>query len=114
MSKGFFKKDVSFIELTYKESNFKAIFMLKLNSKYLRVSSIFPLDFSTENALIWDINEFLTINPELKKKFKHTDLNESKVGFYVVDEYSVEMNEPTDSYVVYLSDIEDVITLEVE
>lgn len=112
-SKGFFKKPISYIELTYKKSNFKVIFMIKPENKYLRVSSIFGIDFKTSNALYWDINEFIEINPEYKHSVKDFD-------FYTLDNssedqfFSVEVNERTKSYDVYLSDTNDIYELELD
>jgi hypothetical protein len=106
---GFFKKDISYIELTYTQSLFKVIIMIKPNSKYLRISSIFEMSFKTANALHWDIKEFFTEHPELEA---HKRLEE----FYTLsnDYFAVEINERTDSSDVYLSDTNDIIKLELK
>lgn len=104
--KGFFKKDISFIELTYKKSKFKAIIMIKSKTNYIRISSIFEINFKTENALIWDINEFYKELPE----YSNITLNES-VGFYILEDYfCFERNK--DNIQVFLADINDVYSLE--
>lgn len=105
--KGFFKKDISFIELTYSQSLFKVIFMIKPSQKYLRINSIFEMSFTTSNALYWDINEFFEEFPELKTQ----KLNESH--FYTLNEdmFCVEINEKTNSYDVYLADNNDILKL---
>lgn len=107
--KGFFKKDISFIELTYSQSLFKVIFMIKPLEKYLRINSIFEMSFTTSNALYWNINEFFEEFPELKSQ----KLNESH--FYTLNNnmFCVEINEKTNSYDVYLADNNDILKLEV-
>ena len=117
-SKGFFKHNVSYIELTYLKSNFKTIFMIKSNKKYLRISSIFELSYNTDGAFYWNINEFKEDHPELNVQI--LNLNESKIGCYFIDNlkddkfYTVEMNEKTNSYDVYISDYNDVYKLEIK
>lgn len=117
--KGFFKYRVSYVELTYKKSNFKVIFMIKPEQKYLRISSIFEMSYNTEGAYYWNINEFIKDNPEFEKDTHHgLELNESKLAFYTIDNkkndkfFSVEMNEKTNSYDVYLSFPSDVILMD--
>ncbi len=104
---GFFKKDISYIELTYTQSLFKVILMIKPNNKYLRISSIFEMSFKTANALHWDINEFFIEHPELES-------NKQIEEFYTMsnDYFAVEINERTGSSDVYLSDTNDIIKLE--
>lgn len=98
--KGFFKKDISFIELTFTESLFKVIFMIKPSQKYLRINSIFEMSFKTDNALYWDINEFIEEFPEFKQQIS------DEYHFYTLNEnmFCVEVNEKTNSWDVYLSD----------
>lgn len=107
--KGFFKKDISFIELTYSQSLFKVIFMIKPLEKYLRINSVFEMSFTTSNALYWDINEFFEEFPELKSQ----KLNES--DFYTLSDnmFCVEVNENKNSYDVYLADNNDIFKLEI-
>ena len=109
-SKGFFKHKVSYVELTYTESNFKAIFMIKPEQKYLRISSIFEMSYKTDGAFLWNINEFIQENPEYTEQLKEN------AEFYLLEEgfYNVEINERKDSFDVYLSDINDVIKLEIQ
>lgn len=106
---GFFKKDISFIELTYTQSLFKVIFMIKPLEKYLRINSIFELSFTTSNALYWTINEFFQEFPELKEQ----RLNE--YHFYTLNNnmFCVEVNENTNSYDVYLADNNDILKMKV-
>ena len=108
-SKGFFKHKVSYVELTYNESNFKAIFMIKPEQKYLRISSIFEMSYKTDGAFLWNINEFLEQNPE------YSDSINENAEFYLLEEgfYNVEINERNNSYDVYISDYNDVIKLEI-
>ena len=109
-SKGFFKHKVSYVELTYAESNFKAIFMIKPEQKYLRISSIFEMSYKTDGAFLWNINEFLEQNPE------YSDSINENAEFYLLEEgfYNVEINERNNSYDVYISDYNDVIKLEIQ
>lgn len=109
-SKGFFKHKVSYVELTYTESNFKAIFMIKPEQKYLRISSIFEMSYKTDGAFLWNINEFLEQNPE------YSDSINENAEFYLLEEgfYNVEINERSNSYDVYISDYNDVIKLEIQ
>lgn len=109
-SKGFFKHKVSYVELTYTESNFKAIFMIKPEQKYLRISSIFEMSYKTDGAFLWNINEFLEQNPE------YSDSINENAEFYLLEEgfYNVEINERNNSYDVYISDYNDVIKLEIQ
>ena len=114
LSNDFFKKDINYVELTYKLSNFKAIFMIKPKTKYIRISSIFEMSYKTDNALIWDINEFCILHPEINV------LNESEAHFYTINLedddcfYSVEINERTNSFDVYVSDPNDIIKFNLE
>jgi hypothetical protein len=106
---GFFKKDISFIELTYSQSLFKVIFMIKPTEKYLRINSIFEMSFTTSNALYWNINEFFEEFPELKTQ----RIDESH--FYTMNNnmFCVEVNEEINSYDVYLADNNDIFKLDI-
>lgn len=106
----FFKRDINYVELTYKKSNFKAIFMIKPKNKFIRLSSIFEISYSTDNALLWNINEFLELNPEYKYLVK----SKAKYDFFTIDQnkfdryFSVELNENKKSFDVYVSDTNDI------
>lgn len=108
--KGLFKKEVSFVELTFAESLFKVIFMIKPSQKYLRISSIFEMSFKTDNALYWDINEFFEVFPELKSH----RLDESQFYTLCDDIFSAEINESSNSWDFYLTDVNDIAKLEIQ
>lgn len=106
----FFKQPKAFVELKYKKSDFKVIFMIKTKNKYIRISSVFISDMETQGAYYWKINEFKEQFPELKTNllydFSILDLNDGDKMFAVES-----INESKE---IYLNDLNEVIKLELE
>jgi hypothetical protein len=45
------------VKMTFKKSNFKVIYQLKPESKYLRVKSILSIDMETSRTIKWTLKE---------------------------------------------------------
>jgi hypothetical protein len=54
--KGFFKTKVS-VAIEFKESEFKALFLVNPENNYIRLNTILSKDMSTKNTIRWDMNE---------------------------------------------------------
>jgi hypothetical protein len=110
-NKDFFKKDINYIDLKYTKSNFKVIFMIKPKTKYLRISSIFNIDWDSKNSLKWEIKEFYNELPEFKNS-----INENlDYEFFTIsnDSFMIELNERKGTHEVMLSDPNDIIQFEI-
>jgi hypothetical protein len=110
-NKDFFKKDINYIELTYTNSKFKVIFMIKPKTKYLRISSIFNIDWDSKNSLKWEIKEFYNELPEFENS-----INENlDYEFFTIsnDSFMIELNERKGTHEVMLSDPNDIIQFEI-
>lgn len=55
---GFFKNTLS-VAITFKESDFKALFLINPETKYIRLNTILSGDMITKNTIRWDLNENL-------------------------------------------------------
>lgn len=110
-NKDFFKKDINYIDLKYTKSNFKVIFMIKPKTKYLRISSIFNIDWDSKNSLKWEIKEFYNELPEFQNS-----INENlDYEFFTIsnDSFMIELNERKGTHEVMLSDPNDIIQFEI-
>lgn len=113
----FFKQDKNFIALKYKKSNFTMLTLLRKDTNYMRVSSIFDNEMPIENALNWDINEFNNefkddIDIKLSSIYKSAgspiDLNKGDLMFLM------EINEEKLTKDIYVMDPNDVKIIEIE
>jgi len=111
---GFFKRDKNFVAIKFTKSKFAILYLVKLKNKYIRISSVLEDHMEITHALIWDLNEFKEMFPELDLS-KEVKADFSTISLTPHDYmFSMEINESR-SYIkeVYMTDPNDLITFEI-
>jgi len=103
----FFKNDKVLLSIDFTKSKFTALYLIKLQSKYIRVSSILSNDMiiSKDIKVRWTLNEFkeLMIDYKDDSDFSTISLNKNDLMFIVEDNTKTKIKE------VYLNDKDEFI-----